>query len=136
MLSFKINEQGQVFTGRVRVPEGSRKLVSVRISTRKVPDNVLGNNFGYGVAAAGENTPAFVGTLTFQNVLRPTFQVTAGAGQKIYFARPTRYGLPRLSIGGFAGGFTYITLVFNGEDYYLFESVNENLGDSIITVIN
>jgi hypothetical protein len=134
-VTFIINEQGQQKVLRQAVPFDKKKLVSVRISTEEVPDNVLANSFAFGVGAAGQDTPAFVSTLTFQNILRPSFELTANAGEKIYVTRPVRYGKPRISINGFVGGFTYRTLSFNDEDYYLFESVNENLGYTNVTLI-
>lgn len=62
-----------------------------------------------------------------------THTVTAGPGQKIYYAFAKRLGLPTFTVGGFAGGFDVreeelTNAAGFAEDFYICESELENLG--------
>lgn len=65
--------------------------------------------------------------------------VTAGAGEYLLFAFPTRLGIPTFFVGGFEGGFespeTVAVTNINGytENYYVWRSTNANLGATIVT---
>lgn len=65
--------------------------------------------------------------------------VTAGAGEYLLFAFPTRLGIPTFFVGGFEGGFespeTVSITNANGytENYYVWRSTNANLGATIVT---
>lgn len=97
----------------------------------------------FGVSSTPANTEAFIESLTAQLTTSRNsgFSVNATAGQKIYFACPTRYGAPTFTVGGFVGGFilraTGIS-VTNAqgftETYDLYESVNAGLGTTAVTV--
>lgn len=72
--------------------------------------------------------------------LERVFTVTAGAGEYIWYAYPTYFGIPEFSYGGFKGGFKYIkqvtfTNMYNvTEQYYIYRSVQPTLGNVEITV--
>lgn len=79
-------------------------------------------------------------TKTLQSNKNKTFTVTAGKGEYIYYACPTRYGTPIFKVGGFEGGFE---LIYSGdftnssgytESYQLWRSVNVNLGTITVAV--
>lgn len=69
-----------------------------------------------------------------------SFAVTAGAGEYIIFSYPTRLGAATFTAGGFEGGFNSPETVSitnaNGvtENYYVYSSVNSNLGTVNIVV--
>ncbi len=99
------------------------------------------NNLRFsGVSAAGALTEAFIETLTSElsNSKAKTFTVTAGVGEKIYFAYPSRLGTATFTVGGFEGGFNLLgsVSVTNSysytETYYLYESTNANLGTTTV----
>jgi hypothetical protein len=107
--------------------------------------NVLaGQNSYYGNSASPANTETFVEALAFYafgRTLGITFTVNAAAGEKIYFACPTRYGAATFTYGGFAGGFilrSNAISVTNAlgftENYQLYESVSAGLGSTTVTV--
>jgi hypothetical protein len=64
--------------------------------------------------------------------------VTAGSGEYLLFAFPTRLGVPVFYVGGFAGGFespeTVSITNVNGytENYYVWRSTNSNLGSTSV----
>lgn len=68
------------------------------------------------------------------------FTVSPGAGQYIVYSYPNRLGTATFSVGGFAGGFnppqTLSVTNSNGfsENYYMYRSVNSNLGSTTVTV--
>ncbi len=77
---------------------------------------------------------------TLQGNRNKNFTVTAGDGEYIYYACPTRYGTPVFKVGGFEGGFE---LVSSGdftnasgytEPYQLWRSTNANLGTITVNV--
>jgi len=65
--------------------------------------------------------------------------VTAGSGEYLLFAFPTRLGVPTFYVGGFEGGFespeTVSVTNVNGytENYYVWRSTNSNLGATVVT---
>lgn len=65
--------------------------------------------------------------------------VTAGSGEYLLFAFPTRLGIPTFFVGGFEGGFespeTVSVTNVNGyaENYYVWRSTNANLGATVVT---
>lgn len=64
--------------------------------------------------------------------------VTAGSGEYLLFAFPTRLGIPVFYVGGFEGGFEdpETVSVTNSagatEDYYVWRSNNANLGATVV----
>ncbi len=90
----------------------------------------------------GANSSAILASLTGTLLLSKngTFNTSAGMGQKIYFAYRVPYGTSTFTIGGFEGGFlsptTISVLNDHGitENYYLYESENENLGSISLIV--
>jgi hypothetical protein len=97
----------------------------------------------YGIGSAGGNTEAFIEGLA-TNVLATsrarTFTVTAGPGQKIYYAHRAAFGVATFFVGGFEGGFSAPTTIFVtnpygfAENYFLYESENANLGNTTVQV--
>lgn len=96
----------------------------------------------YGVSASGAATESFIESLTAElsNSKSKTLSVTAGIGQKIYYAYPTRLGTATFTVGGFEGGFNLLDTisVTNSseytENYYLYESTNANLGATTVVI--
>lgn len=68
------------------------------------------------------------------------FTLTAGNGEYIWFATPTRYGTPAFKVGGFTGGFSLVATIEHtnesgyAENYYVYRSDNKNLGITEISV--
>lgn len=71
---------------------------------------------------------------------KPSFTVTAGEGEYIFYCSPTRFGGAGFAVGGFDGGFTYVnTISFtnasgHSETYYIYRSDNPSLGATTVTV--
>lgn len=78
-------------------------------------------------------------TKTLQNSKTKSFTVTAGSGQYIYYALPTRLGTPTFYVGGFEGGFSLdATIDFTNssgftESYNIYKSTNANLGSTTVS---
>jgi hypothetical protein len=98
----------------------------------------------WGIGVAGGSTEGFIKALSghaLTNSRSRTFSVTAGVGQKIYYAHRVAYGIVTFYVGGFEGGFIdpIIISVTNdhgfAENYYLYESVNPNLGMTTVTAV-
>lgn len=70
----------------------------------------------------------------------PSFSVTTGEGQYIYYCLPTSMGTCTFKVGGFTGGITLIdTIEFineydHSEMYYIYRSDNPNLGTREVLV--
>ena len=103
------------------------------------------NGVYYGAAAAPEAyDSAFI--LGLKKELRgsklPSFTVTAGAGQYIFYCLPVRFGTCSFKVGGFDGGFSLATgepVAFENasgytENYYIYKSTNANLGTTTVEV--
>lgn len=80
------------------------------------------------------------GSNDLSNSIPNVFTVTAGAGQYIVYAYPSRLGTATFSVGGFSGGFNPSSTVSvtnaSGftENYFVYSSVNPNLGNTTVTV--
>jgi hypothetical protein len=67
-----------------------------------------------------------------------TFTVTAGAGEYILYAYPSRLGTATFTVGGFEGGFESPATVSRTNDsgfvenYYVYRSTNANLGATTV----
>ncbi|MDF9795343.1 hypothetical protein OKW21_000606 [Catalinimonas alkaloidigena] len=97
----------------------------------------------YGIGAAGQNSASFINSLNRELIQSKIGQVSVSAGlnEHIYIAQPVEAGLPLLSYGGLSGGFKSPIIVTvtdpqtgSAMDYYLFESVNDNLGQTTIEI--
>lgn len=77
---------------------------------------------------------------TLTNSRACSFTVDCGQGQYIFFAIPTRFGIPTFTVGGFSGGFNKInTISFvnkfgYSEGYDIWKSTNSNLGNTTVVV--
>ena len=66
--------------------------------------------------------------------------VTANEDEYIYYCIPSRLGTPTFIVNGFSGGFARVnTLVYTnssgyGENYDIYRSDNDNLGETTITI--
>jgi hypothetical protein len=96
----------------------------------------------HGVAAEGEYDSTFILKLT-KNLATSkncSFTVTCGTDRYIFFAIPSRFGVPKFTVGGFEGGFTLIaTIDFTNssnytEPYDIYKSENSNLGNTTVNV--
>jgi len=80
------------------------------------------------------------GGSSISNTKGRSFTVTAGSGQYIVYALPTRLGTVTFVVGGFEGGFeapqTLAITNMNGytENYYVYRSTNSNLGTTTVVV--
>ena len=101
------------------------------------------NGVYYGVSAEpGTLDSAFILGLkkTLRNSKLPSFSVSAGAGQYIYYCIPSRFGTCTFTVGGFTGGFSLIgTIEFTNasgykENYDVYRSDNASLGSTSVTV--
>jgi hypothetical protein len=98
----------------------------------------------WGTGTAGQTGETFIESLAnsaIQTSRARTFSITAGSGQKIYYAYRTAFGAATFTVGGFAGGFTLVATnisITNAygftETYTLYESDNANLGTITIVV--
>ena len=129
---------------QVDVPIYQHKVVGALILQRVYPDQpiIVYRRFS-GVGAAGESGEAFVESL--DNVIittrRGRVSVTAGPDEYIYVAVPVSGGLVTIRYNGYEGGFKAprtesITddLTNAPVDYYLYESVNDNLGNVTLEI--
>lgn len=100
------------------------------------------NGVYWGAVAEAEITSEFIRKLTrsLQASRTKTFTATAGAGQYIYYALPTKYGTPNFNVGGFDGGFSKVS-TFNftnasgyTESYDVWRSDNAGLGATTVKV--
>ena len=95
-----------------------------------------------GVATEGIYDNSFILKLskTLTTSKNGSFTVNCGEGQYIFFAIPTRFGVPKFSVGGFEGGFELVaTIDFTNssnytEPYYVYKSENSNLGNTTVNV--
>lgn len=98
------------------------------------------NKLYYGKRVTGTINSAFVLTLTGElDADRiKTFTETTGAGEYLWVAYPTAYGLGTFKTNGFNGGFNAPTTISftnasgHTENYYVFRSTNENLGTTVV----
>ena len=71
---------------------------------------------------------------------RTSIDVTADAGEYVYYCVPTRFGTCRFSVDGFTGGFALVdTISFTNasgyaEDYYVYRSDYAGLGAISVTI--
>jgi hypothetical protein len=95
------------------------------------------NNRFYGVTTVSSGfTEANVEAATSElsNSKAKTFSTTAGSGEYLIWATPTRLGTVTFAVGGFEGGYlspeTVSITNASGftENYYVYRSVNSNLG--------
>ena len=100
------------------------------------------NGVYYGAAAETEITSVFIKKLTrsLQTTKAKTATITAGAGQYIWYAIPSRYGTPSFNVGGFDGGFSKVrTIDFTNasgytESYDVWRSDNSGLGATTVKI--
>lgn len=102
------------------------------------------NKIYWGKAAIGTLNSAFILALS-NNELKASrqksFNITTGSNEYIWFASPVAYGGPNFKANGFDGGFTLAgTISFTNasgytESYYVYRSVNENLGVTSVDVL-
>ena len=96
----------------------------------------------YGVSRPGSYDSDFILTLnkTLTNSRACNFTVNCGVGQYIFFAIPTRFGIPTFSVGGFEGGFSLVnTLEYTNhsgytESYDIYRSDYSGLGNTTVVV--
>jgi hypothetical protein len=104
------------------------------------------NNVFFGVSSVtGGYTEANVEglantVLLSSNTRARTFTVTAGAGEYIIYAYPTRLGTATFTVGGFEGGFQSpetVSITNSAgytENYYVYRSTNPSLGTTTVVV--
>lgn len=95
-----------------------------------------------GAAALATYSSAFILGLTkeLRGSKKPSFTVTAGVGQYIFYCLPKRMGTCKFNIGGFDGGFELAaTIPFTNasgytEEYYIYKSAEHGLGETTVGV--
>ena len=101
------------------------------------------NGVYYGAAAApSAYNSTFIRSLTkeLRSNKKPSFSVTAGSGQYIYYCLPTRMGTCSFMVNVSTGGFALVdTIAFTNalgytENYYIYKSDNANLGSTTVSV--
>ena len=101
------------------------------------------NGVYYGTAKMpGTVDATFIKSLhkNLQNSKNKTFNVSCGENVFIWYALPTRYGVPTFNVGGFDGGFQKVAdIEFKNssgysEPYIIYKSDNSNLGTKTVTV--
>jgi hypothetical protein len=100
------------------------------------------NGVYYGKSSSVTYDSALISSLTkvLSDSKARTITVTAGTGEYIYYALPTRLGTPTFSVGGFTGGFDLVATVSYTnssnytENYYVYKSTNANLGSTTVTI--
>ena len=101
------------------------------------------NGIYYGVSSIPTTLDsAFIRTLTktLRSNKLPSFTVNAGAGQYIWYCLPKAYGACSFTVGGFSGGFALVDTISyknaygHTEDYYVYRSDHESLGQTAVTV--
>ncbi len=98
----------------------------------------------WGVSSSPADTEAFIESLAghaSSSACGTIFTVSAGLGERVYFACPSHFGAIVFTVGGFAGGFTKRATVGVVTDtlgisrgYDLYESVSIGLGTVTVTV--
>lgn len=106
--------------------------------------HLFANNRYWGVSAksSGFNSGDVTGlaTLDISDSRSNSFSISPGSSQYIIYSYPTRLGLATFSSNGFQGGFndpeTISITNANGftENYYVYSSVNSNLGTTSVVV--
>nr|DAJ21493.1 MAG TPA: hypothetical protein [Siphoviridae sp. ctIbi23] len=101
------------------------------------------NGVYYGTAKMPDTVDTtFIKSLqkNLQNTKNKTFNVLCGEDTYIWYALPTRYGVPIFNVGGFDGGFQKVAdIEFKNssgysESYTVYKSDNSNLGTKTVTV--
>lgn len=110
----------------------------------RTASSIWGQKNFFGTSTTPANTEAFIEALSGSQLRTnqsSAFTVSPGAGSKIYFSCPSRYGTPVFTVGGFVGGFILKGASINvtnaqgyTEGYDLYESVNAGLGTTNVTV--
>ncbi len=140
--SFRISHKNAYQT--LDIPINGRKVVGVYIRQKTYADKAIISHMRYyGSGASGQQSQAFILSLNSEPIFSRYGEVTvnAGAGKKIYVAQPVEAGQPIIEYNGFEGGFysPKIISLTNPDtgaqsDYYLYESVNENLGETTLEI--
>jgi hypothetical protein len=123
---------------KLQVSTRGQKVIGIIISQRLLPDMPMAAYYRYyGVGGTGQTSEAFIKSLTRQEIRTKVGQayINAGVGEKVYIAQPVRLGIPVIRYNDVEGGFFAATVVSvtndttqHTEDYFLYESVNVNLG--------
>jgi hypothetical protein len=104
------------------------------------------NNVFFGVSSTASgyteaNVEGLANTvLLTSNTRARTFSVTAGSGEYIIYAYPTRLGTATFTVGGFEGGFQSpetVSITNSAgytENYYVYRSTNPSLGATTVVV--
>lgn len=138
-VTIKIDARGQFKEERVRVPLNATEIATIHIQERKLGNKIKTNGFYFGANTAGLTSVASLARKE-QAQLYGSFSATAGTTDKVYFAHPKRLGLAIGNIFGLTGYFkspTVITVTDIGgysEDYYLYESISDNLGQVTVYI--
>jgi len=100
------------------------------------------NGIYYGKSISTTYDSTLINSLTkvLSGTKARTISVTAGTGEYIYYAIPSRLGTPIFTVGGFTGGFSKVaTIAFTNssgysENYDIYRSDNSNLGATNVVI--
>lgn len=146
--SLGVSVRSKALTGLSITMNGGKTWKLIATDERgTTAEKTTGITFYNGVyyGAAAEPTAynsAFVLGLTkeLRGSKKPSFTVTAGEGQYIYYCLPARLGACTFAVGGFTGGFSFVDMISltnaSGytENYYIYRSDNANLGVTSVAV--
>ena len=111
------------------------------VATKSVGVSFMNAKY-YGASSSEDITSALINSLnkTLTTTKNGAITITANTGEYIYFAIPTRFGLPVFTVGGFTGGFSKVgSLDFTNaygytENYSIYRSDNHSLGLTVVEV--
>jgi hypothetical protein len=138
-----ITKRGEFTTFSVSVPPNIKKITGIIVLSSLSSNPIETTNKYYGIGDANQNTSAFIITLTSKQISSKStvFTANAGIGKHVYYAVPRRIGRSQFTINAIKGGFKNPVIISvtdpeTGfiEDYYLYESIDENLGEVRIEV--
>ena len=131
------------FTENYKVYRSTNKNLGTSNLVVSTSSNIIDPIY-YGISTTGSSfTEGVVEALAsnaISNTKGRTFSVSPSTNDYIVYALPTRLGTVTFTVGGFSGGFnapeTVSVTNVNGyaEDYYVYGSVNKNLGTVSVVV--
>ena len=101
------------------------------------------NRVHWGIGAPDQTSDSFILNLAnsvLTNQRQRTINFNIGAGQRGYYVLPLSFGIPVFVVGGFEGGFelvgqvSHINLYGHTEFYNIYQTEQENLGDTTVVV--
>lgn len=140
-----VNRRGQINTDQVKLPANALRVTGVHVTGMllQAPPQGAVNRVYFGASSDVAPTPNMIGALPNQVLNSNTVDVnvTANAGQYLYYAHPVWLTDPVFNFGGFVGGFLdwdieAITTPEGIFSYRVWRSTNANLGNTSIHIVH